>query len=271
MRHWILVGLLLVSWCCQAEPPVEECERDLLSTIEARQSLIIGVKQNSPPFSLRDKDGIYVGLEPDLARAIGVYILGDDARVVFKPLDVHQRLSALESGEVDLVIATFSITPARNTRVSFSQPYFFTHQGVLVDRKQAVRLTDLKGKTVFVVQGSNSASAFFELQPETHIVTVEDYEEAVRRLQAGEAAGLSSDMEILTKLAPRLGEEFWILPEHLGRQEYAVGVLKSARSAGLLFVVNQAMDHMIAHGFIQKLVSENFKRYAPELAGLVSN
>lgn len=240
--------------------------QDILSVIKDRGKLIVGIKANNPPFSLKNERGEFVGFEIDLAKEIAAYILGSKDKVKFKVIStVAQRISSIEDGKVDIVIATFSVTPARYTRLIFSQPYYFTTQRVLVNRNKVKSLNDLKGKEVMVVYGSNSASAFFELQPSTKVVVVSTYDEALNRLRKAKVFAFSSDLEILGKLLRQLGNDFTILPEDLGVQSYAIAMKKSAESAGLAYMIDEALDKMTAQATIIELINLNFERYASEL------
>ena len=240
--------------------------QDILSAIKERGKLIVGTKANNPPFSLKNTSGELVGFEIDLAKEIAAYILGSKDKVEFKIIPtVAQRISSIEEGNVDIVIATFSVTPARSTRLIFSQPYYFTTQRVLVNRNKVKSLNHLKGKKVMVIYGSNSASAFFELQPSSEVVVVSTYDEALKRLQKAEVFAFSSDLEILGKLLRQLSNNFTILPEDLGVQAYAIAMKRRAESAGLAYIIDEALDKMTVQGTISKLINFNFERYAPEL------
>jgi polar amino acid transport system substrate-binding protein len=111
------------------------------ATIEAIKNrkdprLIVGVDQNSFRWGYRDPNNTesgsdLEGFDIDLVHAIAGDILGDPAAVQFRAIPTNQRIPAIQSGEVDMVVRTMTITCSRLEDVAFSAPYFETGQQVL--------------------------------------------------------------------------------------------------------------------------------------------
>ncbi|WP_405932293.1 glutamate ABC transporter substrate-binding protein [Streptomyces sp. NBC_00827] len=98
--------------------------------------LIVGVDQNSFRWGYRDpnntKSGSDLeGFDIDLVHAIADDILGDPNAVQFRAIPTNQRIPAIQSGTVDMVVRTMTITCSRLEQVAFSAPYFETGQQVL--------------------------------------------------------------------------------------------------------------------------------------------
>ena len=95
-----------------------------LDQIKKDRLVRIGVYNDQPPFSAL-VDGKYRGFEIALGEKLGKEIFGDNpGKVKFIPITASRRISALQRNEADMVIATFTPTPARAKKVDFSEPYF---------------------------------------------------------------------------------------------------------------------------------------------------
>lgn len=117
--------------------------------------LRVGIQTDYPPLAF-ERDGEIVGVEPDLARKVGEAL---DRRVRFVKLERKDLISALEKGDVDVVMAGLSVTPAREQRIRFIEPYADVGQMAILRRDRVVelgRVEDLKapGRHVGFVRGT---------------------------------------------------------------------------------------------------------------------
>jgi polar amino acid transport system substrate-binding protein len=120
----------------------------------------VGVDLNTPLLSFQNpRTGVLEGFEVDIAHAIARAIFGDDRnRVVFVPLTTAERQTAVESGQVDMVVDAFTITCDRMAVMAFSAPYFVAHQKLLVPSSSPVRgIGQLAGKRICATAGSTSS------------------------------------------------------------------------------------------------------------------
>lgn len=118
----------------------------------------VGVKSDVLGFGYMDPlTSEYEGMEIDLAKKLADY-LGVD--VEFTTVTAATRTELLDSGDIDCVMATFTITDERKQSWDFTTPYFTDHVTVLVkDSSNIKTLEDLKDKTVGVSSGSTSAKS----------------------------------------------------------------------------------------------------------------
>jgi len=81
--------------------------------------LRVGVSPDAPPIAFH-RDGRIVGIEPDLGQA-----LVDHFRrpLVLVPMDWESLIPALLDGRIDAIMSGMTVTPAREVRVAFSDPY----------------------------------------------------------------------------------------------------------------------------------------------------
>ena len=136
-----------------------------MAAIAARGRLIVGVDQNTYPFgSFNPASGQLEGFDIDLAREIARGIFGDPDRIDLRVVDASQRESALQSGQVDVVVRTYSITCERKNIVAFSTTYFIANQKILVVKGSGIdSAAALSGKRVCAVTGTTSLSALLAL------------------------------------------------------------------------------------------------------------
>jgi glutamate transport system substrate-binding protein len=117
---------------------------------------MIGVKPDQPGLGLRMSDGTYEGFDVDVANYVASKL--GAKKVTFRPTPSKIREQALQEGTVDLIFATYSITPERKTKVTFGGPYYVAHQDTAVRPGDGSikNVRDLKGKHLCQVTGSNS-------------------------------------------------------------------------------------------------------------------
>ena len=117
MKRIILVLLfmcLFFSGCGK-----KKAVSDDLSRIEQKGKIVVGVRGDASPFGFRDKNGVLSGYDIDLAKILAENIIGNSSAVEFVPVTAANRIMKLNSGEVDCLIATMSITNQRQQILDF--------------------------------------------------------------------------------------------------------------------------------------------------------
>ncbi|MFC3577624.1 glutamate ABC transporter substrate-binding protein [Streptomyces yaanensis] len=132
-----------------------------VTAIKKRGYLSVGVDQNSYRWGYRDpnnKVSDLEGFDIDLAHEIARQILGDPKAVRFHAIPTNQRIPAIKSGQVDMVVRTMTITCDRLKEVAFSDPYFVTGQQVLAPKSSDIRGYDksLAGNRICTAEGSTA-------------------------------------------------------------------------------------------------------------------
>ena len=193
--------------------------------IQKRGVLRVGVKVDVPRFGyLNPATGEMEGIEVDLARAIAKDIIGDENAVKFTNITAQTRGAMLDNGEIDIVIATFTITDERKEVFNFSRPYYTDELGYLVLASSSVnRAEDLDGKCVGVLQASTSKPAY-EAECERMGINVSlreytSYPEVKAALINGDVDAFVTDKSILFGY---LDEDCLILDEGFNPQHYGV-------------------------------------------------
>ena len=138
------------------------------SKIKQAGTLRLGGTQTSNLFSLlNEKDGKLRGFDAGLAQLITRYILGDATKYQFRQVNSSTREQVLINNQVDMVFATYSITPARAEKISFAGPYYTSQAGVLVKANNSAikSYTDLADKKVATQAGSTGPAILAQYAP----------------------------------------------------------------------------------------------------------
>ena len=134
-----------------------------------RGVLRVGVKNAVVGFGYQDPaTGEYSGMEIELAKKLAEQ-LGVD--VEFTTVTAATRTELLDSGDIDCVLATFTITDERKESWDFTTPYYTDYVTVLVEDADGITsLADLQGKVVGVSSGSTSARSLVEAMIEGGVI-----------------------------------------------------------------------------------------------------
>jgi len=196
-----------------------------IKAIKKRGELRVGVKVDVPRFGYLNPDtGIMEGIEVDLARAIAKDILGSADSVKFTNITAQTRGPMLENGEIDIVIATFTITEERKLSFNFSRPYYTDELGYLVRADSQIKSPeDLDGRIAGVVQASTAKSALEEecanLGINVTLAEYASYPEVKAALAGGMVEAFVTDKSILYGY---LDDESKLLDAGFNPQHYGI-------------------------------------------------
>ncbi|MBI3197334.1 MAG: amino acid ABC transporter substrate-binding protein, partial [Rhodospirillales bacterium] len=199
-----------------------------LDAIKARGQLICGVSTGVAGFAAADSQGKWTGLDVDVCRAVAAAIFGDADKVKFVPTTAQQRFTALQSGEVDLLVRTTTYTLTRDTALGFdfTGVNYYDGQGFMVNKKLGVKSAkELNGATVCVQPGTttelNLADYFRANKMTFKPVVIEKVEEVRAAFFAGRCDVFTTDASGLYATraanAPK-PEDYIILPEIISKE-----------------------------------------------------
>lgn len=238
-----------------------------LDAIKERGVVKVGVKADVPKFSLQNTaTGEYEGFEDDLAYAIAGKILGmsgEEAKaqkkVEFQAVNAKTRGPLVENGEVDFVIATFTITPERKETYNFSPAYYTDAVGILVNNDSGIEtIEDLDGKIIGVAQSSTSKQEFENYKAENGIQAepvfqeFATYPELAQALAAKQIDAFSVDRAILEGYK---NDSNKFLDVRYGEQEY--GVCSNKENTELSELINTTVQEMLDDGSMTALMEQN--------------
>jgi len=253
MRKLLSVFLLLafcISLCgCGKKNQMTDLER-----VIKRGKLVVGVRTDARPFGFIGEDDYNYGFDVDLASHLSKAILNKyENAVEYVPVTLRNRISYLNSGKVDCLIATMSITEKRSKLMDFSQPYHIAGQAILVNSwSKITTLKELDNKYVIIVYGSTTENNIRNLLPRCKIVGYKNYDDAVKALKAGKADALIADDTILLSYTYN-DKSIKILPGRYSVEPYAVAFRKGAQSEKLREYTNIFLDQYARTGKLTKL------------------
>jgi putative glutamine transport system substrate-binding protein len=238
---------LNASVCSAADAPD-------IQKIKDRGVLKVGVKVDVPKFGYKDpKTGVVEGLDIDVAKAIAKQIFGDENKIETQAVTAKTRGPLLDNGEVDLVIATFTITEERKQTYNFSDAYYADGIGLLVKKSSGIKtFADINGKKVGVAQSATTKKVIQEKADKEGVkVTIFElgtYPELKTALDSKRIDVFSVDASILLGY---LDDTTVILDERLSAEEY--GVASKKGNEALAKLVNEVVNELKTSGEMNKI------------------
>lgn len=249
----ICLLLLIMVLCCGCGKKKEEAPKDLLDTIKERGKVIVGVKTDTKPFGFLDKDGNNIGYDIDIARKISNLIFGDENHIQFVAVTPTNRIMMLNSGKVDMLVATMSVTSQRLQLFDFSSTYHIAGQAIMIRNGSSISsLKELNNKKVIIVYGSTSEKNLRLAVPDAIVIGYKTYPDAYKALKAGKAEAIVADDTILLGFAVD-DPSVKILSKRYSMEHYAVAFRKGKKSERLLDRVNFMIETMVRSGEISRL------------------
>ena len=186
-------------------------QTSLLDEIEMRGTLSCGVNDGQPGFGSINEAGEFVGFDVDFCRAIAAAVIGDANAVEFVPLSAQERFTAVQTGEVDVLIRNTTWTSSRDTTQSlnFAPTTFYDGQGFMVPADSGIEtLQDLEGLRIGVETGTttelNLADVLGALGIEFTPVTFEERDQTVAAYESGNVDAWTTDKSGLAGSLVRL-------------------------------------------------------------------
>lgn len=247
---WFFIIFIFVANVCFAK------NHNLLDAIIKKDKIVVGTSFDTKPFSYMDTDGKVKGLEADLIREITDRLLGDDGKVEFKNVESQDRISAVSSGDVDMVISTMTITSARKRLVDFSVPYFVAGQAICVRRDNKIdSIYDLINKKVIVVLGTTAERNIKRFAPNVFILGYNDNSEAMDAFIRGEGDAITTDDALLQGLVAQDGK-YKLLPKRLTKEHYGIAFKKSRHTKTLRKKVDEIINDMKKDGTLRAITDK---------------
>ena len=245
--------ILVIFLCCGCGNKKENVSQSTLETIMKRGSVNIGIKTDSYPFGYIDEKGNYAGVDVELAKLVGQKLFGSEEKVKFVPVTSSNRIMKLYSDEIDMIIATMSITPQRMEILDFSNPYYTAGQAILVRANSSIKsLRDLKDKKAIVVFGSTSEKSLRGAVPNLGIIGYKTYSDAHNALKQNKADAIVSDNTILVGIALK-DKGVKLLPKKYTKEPYAVAFKRGVESQTLIKTINAVISEESRNGNLKKI------------------
>jgi len=213
------ITLLLAAGAAHAGPT--------LDAIKKNGFIKCGVSDGLPGFSFADEKGNYNGIDVDVCRAIAAAVFGDSTKLKFTPLTAKERLTALQSGEIDVLSRNTTWTSSRDSAqgMNFAGVTYYDGQGFLVNKKLGVKSAkQLDGATVCVQAGTttelNLSDYFRSNKMKFTPISYDKSDESAKSLEAGRCDVLTSDQSQLYAQRIKLAkpDDYVVLPEVISKE-----------------------------------------------------
>ncbi|APZ34824.1 MULTISPECIES: glutamate ABC transporter substrate-binding protein [Microbacterium] len=206
------------------EPDVSFEAGTTMAALNEAGEITIGTKFDQPLFGLVGPDGKPEGFDVEIGKLIASELGIAEDKITWKEAVSANREPFIQNGEVDLVIATYTINDKRKEVVSFAGPYYMAGQSILVlaDNDDIKSEKDLVGKPVCSVTGSTPAAKLAELGAEP--VLTDTYSNCLEPLRQGNVVAVSTDNVILAGLAAQNEGEFKVVGKPFTQEPYGIGL-----------------------------------------------
>ncbi|NCB32807.1 MAG: transporter substrate-binding domain-containing protein [Erysipelotrichia bacterium] len=226
-----------------------------LEEIKSSGSVNIGVFSDKAPFGYVDENGKYQGYDVVFADRIGQDL---GTAVNYVSVDPASRVEFLETGKVDIILANFTVTDERSSKVDFALPYMKVSLGVVSpDGAVITDPSQLSGKTLIVAKGTTAETYFEKNYPDVKLQKYDAYADAYNALLDGRGDAFSTDnTEVLAWALSNPG--FTVGIDSLGNQD-AIAPAVTKGNASLLDWLNTEIEDLGKEQFFHKDYAETLQ------------
>lgn len=199
-----------------------------MAALNEAGKITIGTKFDQPLFGLVGPSGNPEGFDVEIGKLIAAELGIAEGDIEWVEAVSANREPFIESGKVDLVIATYTINDTRKEVVSFAGPYYIAGQDLLVlagNPEGITGVADVTDKTVCSVTGSTSIENL-KTEGVTDILATDTYSNCLEPVRSGEAVAVSTDNVILAGLAAQNEGEFEVVENPFTSEPYGIGLAK---------------------------------------------
>src|SRR5215217_3598584 len=205
-------------------------DKNVVQKAKDDKKLTIGIKFDQPGLAVKTGDPKYIGFDVDVARYIAKQLGVEESGITWKEAQSAQREDLIKKGEVDFIVASYSITDNRKKDVSFAGPYFVAHQDLLVraDNTDITGAASLTGnKKLCSVKGSTPAQNIKDkYAKDVQLQERGKYTDCVTSLLNGEVDAMTTDDVILAGYAAQQPGKLKLVGSGFTNENYGVGFKK---------------------------------------------
>jgi len=270
MRYTIAVLILAVTGTSGFAACADSAaSTTLIDRIANEHRVAVGTKWDQPGMGLKVGRGDPQGFDVDVAKYVIKELAGgQNVDIEWKESVSSNREAFLTNGTVDMILSGYSITPARQQKVTFAGPYILAHQDTMVraDSTGINKTADLAGKRICQVAGSISYKRITELPPEgklglkVQLVGAANYSECIAKLSGNNLDAVTTDDLLLAGFAAQAGGGLRILGDPFTEERWGIGLKKGDIKTCL--AIDAAVAKMYADGTARQLMDKWFGQAA---------
>ena len=202
-------------------------EGSTMAKLASDGKITIGTKFDQPLFGLVGPDGKPVGFDVEMGKLIAKKLGIAEDKIEWVETVSQNREPFIQNGQVDIVIATYTINDKRKEVIDFAGPYYTAGQSFLVAKgnKAGIKGIDSVGdNTICTVTGSTSEKNIKEHTDK--VITVDKYSDCLEPIRTGQAQALTTDNVILAGLVSQNPDEFEVVDSTFTEEPYGIGLKK---------------------------------------------
>jgi glutamate transport system substrate-binding protein len=211
----------------ETEAPQEFAEGTTMAELAEAGSITIGTKFDQPLFGLVGPNGEPEGFDVEIGKMIAGELGIEEDGIEWVETISANREPFIQSGQVDIVVATYTINDARKEIVSFAGPYYEAGQSILTltENEDIQGPDDLAGTKVCTVSGSTPEKNLLENFPDAEVVPFGAYSDCLDPLRNGQVDAISTDNVILAGFAAN-NPDLEVRGEPFTEEPYGIGLAK---------------------------------------------
>jgi glutamate transport system substrate-binding protein len=192
-------------------------------------TITVGTKFDQPGFGLANPQGVPEGFDVEVAKIVAGELGIAPEAIEWKETVSANRESFIQNGDVDIVVATYTINDARKQLIDFAGPYYVAGQDIMVATGNPLAIEgpdDLAGKRVCSVEGSTPAQNIRDNYPEAQLTLFDVYSKCADALRNGQVDAVTTDNVILTGLVQGGQGAFELVGNPFTQEPYGIGLTK---------------------------------------------
>jgi glutamate transport system substrate-binding protein len=198
-----------------------------MAALNEAGTITIGTKFDQPGFGLLNPSQVPEGFDVEIGKLVAAKLGIPEDGVDFVETVSANREAFIQNGQVDIVVATYTINDKRKEVVDFAGPYYEAGQDIMVAKGNPEKIEgpdDLAGKTVCSVEGSTPAQNIRDNYPEAQLTTYDVYSKCADDLKNGNVQAVTTDNVILTGLVAGSPDAFELVGNPFTKEPYGIGL-----------------------------------------------
>jgi glutamate/aspartate transport system substrate-binding protein len=276
--RWLAVMLAAAALCAlpasaqdRSAPPAKPAPApapiDTLKRIRDTNTILVGVRETSVPFSFLDAQKQPQGYSVDLcvrvADAVKAELKLPKLEIRYVPVTSANRIPALLEGKIDLECGSTTNTRDRQQQVAFAYTTFVAGIKMLAKKESNVNsIEDLRGKSIVVTKGTTSEKMMKAMNEERllkmNIIETSDHGDSFKAVDEGKAVAFPMDDVLLYGLISksRRPDDFEVVGKYMSVEPYAIMLRKD--EPAFERIVNRALIDLFQSGEIRRLYAKWF-------------
>lgn len=225
-----------------------------IENYQKKGTISVGTNAQFPPFEFYPNDKI-TGFDIELAQIIADKL---NVKLVVEDMNFNSLIDAINKNKIDLIISAMTITPERQSKVNFSNPYYTSNQAIMVmDKNENIKaIEDLKSKKIGIQTGTTGEQIASKIEG----VEIFKYNTALAAIMDMKSTNIDAivyDLEACKKFKEN-NPSIKIIDAQFDKEQYGIAVRKD--DTELLNLINEVLEEIKANGQYEQLIKKYFEQ-----------